>query len=70
MTNGHEGEGDRPVQLVEQLQIWLTIDNETLVTKVVFVRPRYTWGLIYESKCHWLFTLYFVDITYPPRADG
>ena len=39
MTNGHEGEGDRPVQLVEQLQIWPTIENETLVTKLVFIRP-------------------------------
>ena len=30
MTNGHEGEGDRPVQLVEQLQIRLVLEDKTL----------------------------------------
>ena len=39
MTNGHKSKGDRPVKLVEQLQIRPTIENETLVKKLAFIRP-------------------------------
>ena len=44
MTNGHEGQGDRPVQLVEQLQVRPAIENKTLVTRLDFIRPRYYLG--------------------------
>ena len=53
MTNRHKGKRDHPVELVEQLQIGLTIENKTLVIKLFFIRFSYTWGLIYESECHW-----------------
>ena len=32
MADRHEGERDDPVELVEQLQVQLTVENETLVT--------------------------------------
>ena len=31
MTNSHKGKRDHPVELVEQLQIGLTIENKTLI---------------------------------------
>ena len=36
MTNSHKGKRDHPVELVEQLQIGLTIENKTLIIKLFY----------------------------------
>ena len=38
MNGGHKGGGDHPVELVEQLQIRLTLENKTLDGKVAFIQ--------------------------------
>ena len=39
--NGHEGGGDHPVELVEQLQIRLVLEDETLHVHVQYLNLQF-----------------------------
>ena len=45
MTNRHKGKRDHPVELVEQLQIGLTIENKTLFIKLFYQIQLYVHGV-------------------------
>ena len=58
MNNGHDGCGDHPVELVEQLQIGpLTIENKTLSRKVTFSEKMVLVMVVLDICC--CFSRYF-----------